>query len=185
MQQQLDKQNALQESIRARFNNYLDKNEGFDPVQLALMKSQFLNSNDAAFNSAGEGVRSALVSRGVGTGQLPVGGDFVRNISSLYGQKASAQSQGLMGIDLSNLQQALTNRFNAGSLLNGQAAQLAGNVNTFTGGAADSLKSYTEANKSQFLGGLGAGLGKGLGDLISFGGTQAIGSFGKKPPTGG
>jgi hypothetical protein len=181
-QQQLQRENSLQDFIKNNLSQYLTGNQGFSPEQLALMKSQFLNSNDAAFNNAGEGVRSALVSRGVGNGQLPVGGDFVRGIAGLEGAKASAQSQGLMGIDLSNLQQALNNKFNTASLLNGQGAMLANNVGTFNSGASNALNTYVQAANqgfgNAFTSAFGSSLGKGLGSLATFGLGSAAGGLG-------
>lgn len=192
-QQELDRQHAIQDSIKATLSKYLSGNgEGFSPEQLALLKSQFLNSNDAAFNNAGENARAAMVARGMGNGMLPVGGDFARQMG-LEGMRASAQSQGLMGIDLSSLAQAINNKFNAASVMSGQGAQIGANVGLFNQGANNALNEYMKAANSgfgaMFMRALGAGLGGGVASAVTGGIGGALGtmsSFGSLPQfTGG
>jgi hypothetical protein len=72
---QLKRNNALQDAAIARQNqlqDFIKKNvsqfmspegEGYSKEQLALLLSQFMGSNDAAFNDAGEAVRGDLVAR--------------------------------------------------------------------------------------------------------------------------
>src|SRR4030095_4885649 len=80
MQGMTDVKNALQK--------YLTGNVGFDPQQLAEMTSDFLGLNANDFNQARAGVISALASRGAGGGQIPVGGDYTRGLSGLFGAEA-------------------------------------------------------------------------------------------------
>jgi len=189
-QQALDQQKAIRDQIMGSVGKYLSGNIGFDPQQLAIMQSQFLNQNTANFNQAGSAVRSALASRGAGGGDIPVGGDFVRGISSLEGAKASSQSQGILGTNLANLQQALTNQFNAASVASGQSAQLGNNIGVFGSGANNALNQYVQASQSGFMNQLGKGfgsaLGQGIGAIATGGIGASLGDLGKylsKPPS--
>lgn len=137
--------------------------QGFSPSQMSQMTSQFLNSNNQTFNQAGQQVRSALGARGEGTGQNPVGGLYGGNIASLLGAKAGSQSQGILGLNVQNAMQALTNKFNAGNILSGNAATLTGTQGVAGSAASSALSSYINAANGGFLGALGQGLGKGLG----------------------
>jgi len=188
-QQALDQQKAIRDQIMGSVGKYLSGNIGFDPQQLAIMQSQFLNQNTANFNQAGSAVRSALASRGAGGGDIPVGGDFVRGISSLEGAKASSQSQGILGTNLANLQQALTNQFNAASVASGQSAQLGNNIGVFGSGANNALNQYVQASQSGFMNQLGKGfgsaLGQGIGAIATGGIGASLGSIGKYLGTAG
>src|SRR5437016_883742 len=116
-QKAFDAQMGQLAQLKSAFSKYLGGDIGFDPAGLASMRSQFLGENQAAYNQAGQQVRSALGARGAGTGALPVGGDYVRGISGLMGARAGSQAQGLLGIDVQNAQQKLANMFNSGNLL--------------------------------------------------------------------
>lgn len=197
--QRIDDQIAQQKQIRDQIMGGVGKyltgaGEGFDPQQLALMQSQFLNQNNANFNGARGDVISALAARGAYGGDSPAGSDLARQFSMLEGARANSQSQGILGTNLANLQQALTNRFNAANVASGQAAQLGGNIGTFQGGANNALSNYVQAQQStfgnMFAKGLGSSLGSGLGNLATFGIGSSLGNLGKilgKPstPSGG
>ncbi len=187
-QQQLDQQKAIRDQIMTSTSQYTTgAGQGYDPSQFAQMISQFMNQNSANFNQAGSQVLSSLNARGAGGGNMPVGGDFTRGLEALQGARASSQSQGVLGANISNLQQALNNKFNALGLQSGQGAQLGSNVATFNQGASNALGDYVKASQggfgNAFLGSLGGTLGKGiagfatgaLGGFIpsSFGGTKA------------
>lgn len=175
-QDQLDQQKAIRDQILKATQQYTTgSGQGYDPTQFAAMISQFLNQNSQNFNQAGGQVRSALAARGAGGSDMPVGGDFVRGISSLEGAKASSQSQGILGANISNLQQALMNRFNALNVQSGQSAQVGQNIGIFNQGASNSLDSYVRAASvpgfgsvfgNAFAGGLSAGLTGGIGNAI-------------------
>lgn len=173
-QQQLTQQKAIRDQIMGSVGKYLSgAGEGFDPQQLAIMQSQFLNQNSQNFNQAGGQVLSSLRARGVAGGDMAAGGDFTRGMEALQGARASSQSQGILGTNLANLQQALTNKFNAASVSAGQSAQLGSNIGTFGQGASSALSSYvTAANSSPFMNMLGSALGAGIGAI----GTAGIGS---------
>ena len=183
--QQLAEQTALRNqmlgnpSTRGSIASYLGGGIGYDPATLAAMTSQFLNNNTNTFNQAGAAVRSALASRGAGGGDLPVGGDYVRGIASLEGAKASSQSQGLLGLNVQNAQQAIQNQFNAANVASGQTAQIGQNIGIFGQGANNALDEYVRASNqgfgSAFMQGLGGSLGQGLGKIATggFGGAVA------------
>jgi hypothetical protein len=161
---------AQQQKVEAGVGKYLSGNQGFDPQQLAIMRAQFLNQMGKNYNSAGSNVRTALARRGSLNSSAPVGGDAVRGLSALEGSLASDTSSGLANIDLSNLSQALTNKFNAASLINGQAAQLTSPISSFGSGAASALEQYVKASNqgftSAFANAFGGALGKGFGQGI-------------------
>jgi hypothetical protein len=152
------------------FSPYLAGKTGLDPQLLATMRSQFLNSNNNTFNQAGQQVREALGARGEGTGTAPVGGSYATGIAQLMAAKAGSQSQGLLGVDAMNAQQALQNKFNAGNILSGNAAILTGTHDVAGKGASSALNDYIRAANTGFAssftnafgGALGAGLGAGL-----------------------
>lgn len=155
--------------------------EGFDPKQLALMRSQFLNSNAAQYQNAGRNLRTSLLRTGSSDSSSPVGGDYVRGIAGLEGGMANNASSGLANIDLQNLSMALNNKFNAASLINGQAAQLTSPISSFGQDASSALNSYVTASQngimSQFTKALGGGLGMGLTGGIG-GALSSLGKFG-------
>lgn len=186
---QMAEQNAMQKDafnlqkdqlgkLNDSFSRYLSNNVGFDPAQLAMLQSQFLNNNNQQFNDAASSVRSALRARGSAGGNLPVGGDWVRAMSGLAGQRASSTSGGIANIGLQNLQAALTNRFNAGSILSGNAATLSSPISTFGAGASNALDiraklgmapTFGNAFFPAFGGSLGAGLGGALTGKVNRG----------------
>jgi len=178
-QQALDQQKAIRDQIMGSIGKYLSGNIGFDPQQLAIMQSQFLNQNTNNFNQAGSAVRSALASRGAGGGDIPVGGDFVRGIASLEGAKANSQAQGILGTNIQNAQQGIQNQFNAANIASGQTAQLGNDVGVFGQGANNALDEYVKAANSgfgaQFMQNLGGTLGQGIGKIATggFGGAVA------------
>lgn len=172
-------QQAQIAALQKSFSPYLAGKTGFDPTQLASMRSQFLNQNSSTFNQAGQQVRSALASRGEGTGSQPAGGTYGSRISSLMAAQAGSQSQGLLGINVQNAQQALQNQFNAGNILSGNAATLTGTQGVSGAGASSALGSYINAANqgfgNAFTTGLGGAIGKGLGTGITGGVGSAFG----------
>lgn len=182
--QQLQQQTALRNQIMGGVGKYLNgAGEGFDPQQLAIMQSQFLDQNAAAGKQAGQNVMSSLAARGLAGGNLPASGSLARDLADLQGTIATSQSQGILGTNLANLQQALTNRFNAANIASGQTAQLGGNIGTFQGGANNALSNYVQAQQStfgnRFASGFGSALGQGLGNIGTFGIGSSLGNLGK------
>lgn len=148
------------------FSGDLSGKNGFDPAMVAAMKASFLNSNDSTFNQAGGMVREALGARG-NTGGNPTGGDFTRGISGLLGAKAGSQSGGLLNVDIQNAQQAITNKFNAGSILSGNAATLTGTqgvaANAMSNALNQQMQSMNSGFGASFLSSFGNTLGRTLG----------------------
>lgn len=162
--------------LNKSFSGYLNGKTGFDPKMLASMRSQFLNSNNSTFSQAGQQVKEALGARGEGSGSNPVGGSYGGNIAQLLSAKAGSQSQGLLGIDVNNAQQALQNQFNAGNILSGNAATLTGTQGVAGAGASSALNSYITASNTGFSGSFQNALGGALGKSIgTFGGTTGPG----------
>lgn len=186
--QAFNKQMAQLDKLNSDFGKYTQgAGQGYDPAQLAAMRSQALDQNALAYNGAGAGVRSALAARGSAGGDAPVGGDYTRGIASLEGAAASDRASTLTNIDLSNLQQALTNKFNAGSILSGNAATLNGTQGVAGQGASSALGQYVAAKSipgfgEQFSGALAKGLGSGVASFA----TGGFGSLGSQlgAPTG-
>lgn len=181
-QQAFNTQMAMMNQLKSAFSPYLSGTQGFSPQALAAMKSQFLNSNNQTFNQAGQQVREALGARG-DTGSNPIGGNYIRGLSGLLGAKAGSQSQGLLGVDVTNAQQALQNMFNAGSILSGNAASLTGTQGVAGSAMSNALNQFMQAENSgfgaSFMRGFGGSLGQGLGTGISSGLTFGLGSLGK------
>lgn len=162
--------------LNKSFSGYLNGKTGFDPKMLASMRAQFLNSNNSTFGQAGAQVKEALGARGEGSGSNPVGGSYGGNIAQLLSAKAGSQSQGLLGIDVNNAQQALQNQFNAGNILSGNAATLTGTQGVAGAGASSALNSYITASNTGFSGSFQNALGGALGKSIgTFGGTTGPG----------
>ena len=166
-----------QNQVSGAVGKYLSGNIGFDPQQLALMKSMFLNQNAAQYNQAGQNVRTALLRSGSLSSGAPMGGDAVRGIAGLQAGMANNATSGIANINLSNLQQMLTNQFNAASLINGQAAQLTSPISSFGQDASSALNAYNQAAESGFGGSLAKSFGSALGNTLGGGNisfTKAI-----------
>jgi hypothetical protein len=183
-QQQLAKQNANLDTVNNSLSPYLtQQGQGFTPQQLALMNSQAIDQNSAQYGGAGNQLRQQLLARGE-TGQGPASGTFAAGNSALLSGKASDFANALRTNALANAQQGLTNRFNADSIMSGNAQTLAGNVGTFGSGANSALGALTQKQiadqQNSFMAnlsrGLGAGLGSGLGGGLSTGLTGGLGT---------
>lgn len=184
-QKAFDLQMSNLNDIKTNFSKYLSGNVGFDPQQLALMKSQFQNQDSANFNNARQQTLSSLLARGSGGGQAPAGGDFARGLSGLYGAEANSRSSGLANINMSNLQQMLTNKFNTANLLSGNAATLSNPISTFTNSADNALDQRVKVGMapgfgSSFLNSFGSVLGGGLGAGV----TGGVGTLASKAGSG-
>lgn len=177
-QQAFNAQQKQLDQLKTAFSPFTTgQGQGFDPATLAAMNTGALNTNAQQFQSAGQNVRSALLARGSGGGNLPVGGDYVRGISGLMGARASDLSSQLNNIRLQNASQSIANRFNAGNLLSGNAATLTGTQGVAGAGASSALQSYIEgANAPGFLSTFAGALGKGLGGGLAGGITGGLGS---------
>lgn len=177
-QQAFNLQKSQLDKVSKALEDYLGKKgQGFDPKLLTALKSQFLDTNAAAFNDASKTLGGMLSARGEGGGDLPTGGAFTRANSTLLGQQASSTAGGLRDIDIANLQQQLSNRFNAASITAGLPATMNAAVSSFGGASSSALSDLIRQrlNPNSFgnafsgmLGQAGAmGLAGGLGKVLS------------------
>jgi hypothetical protein len=176
-QQAFNMQQQQLKFLNDSFGKYVNGDIGFNPQQLAAMNSAAMGQNAQQFGSAESGVRAALASRGVGMGDSPVGGEFTRGLSSLYGARASDLAGSLRNVILQNGQQALANKFNAGSILSGNAATLNGAQSTAGAGASSALNAYIQAANSGFGASFMSSLGKGLGGGLASAAMGGLGGF--------
>lgn len=167
--QQIAYQNSIRDKLQGSLGKYLSGNVGFDPAQLAMMQSQFLDQNAQTGKEAGQNVMAALASRGAAGGGMPVGGDFVRDLSGLQGAIATNQSQGILGTNLANMRQALANQFNAANVFSGQSAQAGQDIGTFSNASNNALDQYMNASNSgfgaSFMRSLGGSFGSAAGKM--------------------
>ena len=103
-------------------------------------------------------------------------------IAGLLSGKASDLANALRTNTLNDAQQGLANKFNAASILSGNAQTYAGNVGTYGSGAANALNNVTTAQGNsgfnKFLGGLGSGLGSGISAGLTGGLGTALSGLG-------
>lgn len=180
VQQQLSWQKQFQQPVLDNLTKYLTGDIGFNPAQQSMLESQFLDQNAQNFQNAGSQVKAALAARGMAGGDLPAGGDYVRNIAELEGLKGASQASGIRDIRLQSMQQALMNKFNAANALMGNASIVGGNIGAFNQGAGNALNSYITAANQGFGNAFTSALGGTLGKAV---GTAAMGGVGGMIPT--
>jgi hypothetical protein len=173
-----DRANQQQDEMKQALSGDLSGKQGFDPALLSALQTQFLNQNDTAFGSANSALKSALLAKGGAGGNNPVGGDFVKGVLGLESAKAGSQAGGLNQIGISNLQQALQNKWNAANIEAGQPAIQAQLAGQGASGASSALGQYVQAKSipgfgqvfgNAFFGSLGGALGGGVGGGIGKG----------------
>jgi len=182
-QQQQAAQNSLLQQNQTAFSPYLTGNQGFTPQQLAALNSSALDQNALRFNQATQGANAQLAARGEGLGNTPGSGVAATGYGNLQAAKAGDLADSLRTVTLNNAQQGLANKFNAGSLLSGNAQTYAGNVGTYGAGANTALGDLTQAQgntwQSQFGKALGGALGGAAGAFGGGFGASAAGQLGK------
>ena len=190
-QQQQAAQNQLLQQNNTALSPYLTGNQGFTPEQMAALNSQALDQNALRYNQGTQQANSMLAARGEGMGNTPGSGVAATGYGNLQAAKSGDLADALRTVTLNNAQQGLANKFNAASILSGNAQTYAGNVETYGSGANNALNALTQAQgntlQSQFgktFGGalgLGAGLGAagGLGKSLSWGLGGGTGTGGK------
>ena len=188
--QQQAAQNQLLQQNNTALSPYLTGNQGFTPEQMAALNSQALDQNALRYNQATQQTNQQLAARGEGLGNTPGSGVAATGYGNLQAAKSGDLADALRTVTLNNAQQGLANKFNAASVLSGNAQTYAGNVGTYGSGASNALGNLTTAQgntwQSQFgkaFGsalGMGAGLGAagGLGSL-SWGSGGGTGTGGK------
>lgn len=194
---ELKQQRALQEKALAeqrKFTGpvyeslikYLQKDLGFTPEQTNLLVSRFLSESDRGYSDAAKNVKLALARRGQGGGDTPVSGNFVRQVASLEGARASDVAGGLRDIRLADIQTALANRFNAARIFTGNAGVEQANVGVFGSGRENALSNYIKGANIGFWPSFTSAFGEGLAGLATGGiggGLKKLGVPGM--PSGG
>lgn len=173
-----DTQMSTINDIKASMSKYLTGSMGFDPALTAAIKTKLAGDTAKEFSGARSSVVSALARRGSGGGTGPVGGDFAKAFSFLKGSEADTTASNLTNLNIADLQQAINNKFNAASVLSGNAATLNSPISTFTGSGDNALDQrikvgLTPGFGANLLNSFASGFGSGLGDLA----TGGVGSL--------
>lgn len=174
--QQLASTNSTLGQVNGAVSPYLSGTQGFTPAQLAAMQSSVLDQNAQKFNAAGQQVNAEAAARG-SNGMTPISGVAQNGYGNLASAKASDLSTGLNTITQNNAQQALANKFNAASVLSGNAQTFAGTAGSYNSGAASALNNVTNAQKSGFLDNFNTAVGSGLGKGVATSLSGGVGSL--------
>ena len=175
--QQQAAQNQLLQQNNTALSPYLTGNQGFTPEQMAALNSQALDQNALRYNQGTQQANAQLAARGEGLGNTPGSGVAATGYGNLQAAKAGDLADALRTVTLNNAQQGLTNKFNAASVLSGNAQTYAGNVGTYGRGASNALSNLTQAQGNSFSSKFGQGLGSGLGSAVSKGIAGTVGGF--------
>jgi hypothetical protein len=175
--QQQAAQNQLLQQNNTALSPYLTGNQGFTPEQMAALNSQALDQNALRYNQGTQQANAQLAARGEGLGNTPGSGVAATGYGNLQAAKAGDLADALRTVTLNNAQQGLTNKFNAASILSGNAQTYAGNVGTYGSGASNALSNLTQAQGNSFSSKFGQGLGSGLGSAVSKGIAGTVGGF--------
>lgn len=166
-QQQQASQNQLLQQNNAALSPYLTGNQGFTPQQMAALNSQALDQNAQKYDQATQETNANLAARGEGIGATPGSGVQATGYGNLQAAKAGDLSDALRTVTLNNAQQGLANKFNAASVLSGNAQTYAGNVGTYGSGGSNALNALTGAQANGFQAQFGKAVGSGLGSAAS------------------
>ena len=167
--------------LKNNLTQYLGGDVGFNPQQLALMRTQALNQISKSYGGAKSNLAATMQARGMTGGNLPSGGDAVRGFEGLESAAADTRSSQLANIDLSNLSQALQNKWQALGMLQGQAGLQTPNISSFGSGANNALNTYSDSLThgfgGQFMSNLGSSLGKSIGESVGKGAQMGLGNL--------
>jgi hypothetical protein len=178
-QQQQNSQNQLLQQNNTSLSPYLTGNQGFTPQQLAALTSQASDQNALRFNQATQGANAQLAARGEGLGNTPGSGVQAGAYGNLQAAKAGDLADSLRTVTLNDAQQGLANKFNAASVLSGNAQTYAGNVGTYGTGANSALNDLTSAQANTWQSQFGKALGGAAGMAAAgFGGAAGASGFG-------
>ena len=144
-QQQQNSQNQLLTQNNTALSPYLTGNQGFTPQQMAALNSQALDQNALRFNQGTQQANAQLAARGEGLGNTPGSGVAATGYGNLQAAKAGDLADALRTVTLNNAQQGLANKFNAASVLSGNAQTYGQNVGTYGSGANNALNALTSA----------------------------------------
>lgn len=159
--------------LKPTFSKYLTEDMGFSPETQALLEAGAIEDVSDNFDDAQSAVKTALMRRGTASG--PVSGDYGRAFSGLFSERARTLADAIRGLRVQNAMQGVTNRFNAGNILSGNAATLNSPIATFNAGGNNALSNMTQLATAPGFGSfLAQGLGQGLGSALT-GGFSNIG----------
>lgn len=176
-QQSQNSENQLLQQNNTALSGYLTGNQGFTDAQKAALNSQALDQNALRYNQATQQTNQQLAARGEGQGNTPGSGVAATGYGNLQASKAGDLADSLRTVTLNDAQQGLTNKFNAASILSGNAQTYAGNVGTYGSGASNALSNLTQAQSNSFGSKFGQALGGGLGSAVSKGIAGTVGGF--------
>jgi hypothetical protein len=176
-QQQQAAQNALLQQNNTALSPYLTGNQGFTPEQLAALNSQALDQNALRFNQATQATNAQLLARGE-NGATPGSGVMATGYGNLQAAKSGDLADALRTVTLNNAQQGLANKFNAASVLSGNAQTYAGNVGTYGAGANSALGDLTKAQSNSFGNKLGNALAMPVAAAFGGAANAGVGNLG-------
>lgn len=149
---------------------------------MSALNSQALDQNALQYNGATQQANAQLAGRGEGLGNTPTSGVQAGAYGNLQASKAGDLADSLRTVTLNNAQQGLANKFNAASVLSGNAQTYAGNVGTYGNGANSALGDLTQAQantwQSQFGKALGQAAGSAAAGFAGGAGNAAVGGLG-------
>lgn len=178
-QQQQNSENQLLQQNNTALSPYLTGNQGFTPQQMAALNSQALDQNALKYNQATQATNSELAARGE-NGQTPGSGVAATGYGNLQAAKAGDLADSLRTVTLDNAQQGLANKFNAASVLSGNAQTYGQNVGTYGSGASNALGDLTQAQGNTWQSQFGKALGSAAGGAAAgFGGGLANAGVGQ------
>lgn len=185
MNDQLAMQKRFADPVFNNLAHYLSDQHGFTPEQSANLVSQFLDQQSQNFGQAASSTMTALRRRGEGGGDQPTGGAFTRGLEGLQGMQAASTSAGLRDINLADIQQALSNKFNTASIFSGLAPAFGNQAMGFGGLSQNAMFNAIKAGEGRpgilenFGNAFGGALGKSLGNAVGggIGGVMGGGSF--------
>jgi hypothetical protein len=175
--QQQNAQNQLLQQNNTALSPYLTGNQGFTPQQMSALNSQALDQNALQYNGATQQANAQLAARGEGLGNTPGSGVQATGYGNLQAAKAGDLANSLRTVTLDNAQQGLANKFNAASVLSGNAQTYGQNVGTYGSGASNALNALTGAQANGFQSQFGKAFGSGLGGAAASGVAGEVGSF--------
>jgi hypothetical protein len=178
-QQQQASQNQLLQQNNTALSPYLTGNQGFTPQQMAALNSQASDQNALQYNGATQAANAQLAARGEGLGNTPGSGVQATGYGNLQAAKAGDLADALRTVTLNNAQQGLANKFNAASVLSGNAQTYGQNVNTYGQGANAALGDLTQAQGNTWQSQFGKAFGQVAGGAAgAFGGGAGASAFG-------
>jgi hypothetical protein len=172
MTQQFGKQNAILDRLNKVFFKYVENPQGFDPAEMAAMRTQATETNSSEFLAGERSFQNkAFV---LGGRDLPSGAMLQAQLL-LEGGRAQAEAGSQREITLADANLKRVNMFNAASILSGNAAML--NPVGYAGVASqtyhNSVNDMVAAQQNPMLAGILGGA-FGMGSAFLTGGLSSL-----------